>query len=171
MGLKRNDMILTPMGLRYRGRLLPCSIGRGGISANKHEGDGATPSGIHEIVGCLYRRDRIAGKAVPRWAVPIRPFDLWCDAPDHVEYNQMVTTPFAASAEKMARPDPMYDVVLVTDWNWPEAQPGRGSAIFLHVWRRPGWPTAGCVAMALPNLLWLANRLQPGDRLIVPGLS
>lgn len=161
-------MLLTPMGLRFSGRLIPCSIGRGGIRADKREGDGATPVGEHRIVGCLYRPDRIARETVPDWAKAIRPFDLWCDDPDDQNYNQMVSVPFAASAERLARPDPMYDLILVTDWNWPEAQPGLGSAIFMHVWRRPGWPTAGCIAMALPDLLWLTRRLLPQTRLIVP---
>jgi len=161
------DLRLTPGGLLAFGARLPVSIGRSGITKSKHEGDGATPAGIHRIVGCLYRPDRLPRAALPRWAVPIRPFDLWCDDPDHQDYNQMVAAPFAGSAERLARPDPMYDLVLVTDWNWPEAQPGRGSAIFLHVWRRPGAPTAGCIAMALSDLLWLARQLKPQSRLIV----
>ena len=40
------------------------------------------------------------------------------------------------------------DLVLITDWNWPYSVPGRGSAIFIHRWRRPCAPTAGCVACA-----------------------
>jgi len=57
--------------------------------------------------------------------------------------------------------------VLITDWNWPYSVPGRGSAIFLHRWRRPCAPTAGCVAMAAQDLLWIAQRLRPQSRLIV----
>jgi L,D-peptidoglycan transpeptidase YkuD (ErfK/YbiS/YcfS/YnhG family) len=67
----------------------------------------------------------------------------------------------------MRRADPQYDVVLITDWNWPEASPGRGSAIFLHQWRRPGAATAGCIAMARGDLLWLAAKVAPGTRLII----
>jgi L,D-peptidoglycan transpeptidase YkuD (ErfK/YbiS/YcfS/YnhG family) len=70
----------------------------------------------------------------------------------------------------MRRPDPLYDIVLITDWNYPRAQPGMGSAIFLHQWRRPGFPTAGCIAMARRDLIWLAGRVTPGDSLIVPDL-
>lgn len=155
------------MGVRFLGRLFPATIGRGGISGAKREGDGATPQGAHRIVGMLYRPDRIAKSALPGWAVPIRPFDLWCDDPEHADYNQMVSAPFAASAEALRRADPLYDLVLVTDWNWPDAEPGRGSAIFLHRWRRPGYPTAGCVAFDPADLLWIARRLRPDSRLIV----
>ena len=59
------------------------------------------------------------------------------------------------------------DLVLITDWNWPYSVPGRGSAIFIHRWRRPCAPTAGCVALAPQDLLWIAQRLRPQSRLIV----
>ena len=55
-----NDLVLTKRGLRFQGQYFPCTIGKGGISANKREGDGATPVGVHGIVGMLYRPDRIA---------------------------------------------------------------------------------------------------------------
>ncbi|MEI4485266.1 L,D-transpeptidase family protein [Frigidibacter sp. MR17.14] len=166
--MNAQDLILTPAGLRFRGRLIPCTHGRGGIRADKREGDGATPTGRHEIVGMLYRPDRIDGATLPRWARPIRPFDLWCDAPDHPDYNQMVSAPFAASHERLRRADPMYDLILVTDWNWPDALPGAGSAIFLHQWRAPCRPTAGCVAFARRDLHWIARHLAEGSRLVVP---
>jgi L,D-peptidoglycan transpeptidase YkuD (ErfK/YbiS/YcfS/YnhG family) len=44
-----------------------------------------------------------------------------------------------------------------------ERKPGHGSCIFLHIWRGPDDPTAGCTAMAQDDLLrvlkWL--RFQP----------
>ena len=132
------DMVLTPAGLRFAGRLIPCSIGRGGVSSAKREGDGATPAGVHRIVGLLFRPDRIARPAP--WAEPIGPQDLWCDDSGHPAYNHWVRSPFAASHERLRRADPLYDLVLVTDWNWPEARAGKGSAIFLHQWRRPRRP-------------------------------
>jgi len=161
----RHDMVLTPMGLRFQGRNFPCTIGRGGISADKREGDGATPRGIHGIVGMLYRPDRMACPA--DWAVPIHPCDLWSDDPKHEDYNLMVRAPYLFSHEKLRRADPLYDLVLITDWNWPRAERGRGSAIFIHQQRRAGYPTEGCVALRRDHLLWIAQRLQHGCRLIV----
>lgn len=160
-------LLLTPMGLAAFGRLLPCTIGRGGVTLDKREGDGATPAGQHRIVGLLYRPDRIAPPAP--WARAILPGDLWCDAPDHADYNRHVRAPCPVSHENLRRADPLYDLVLLTDWNWPDAEPGRGSAIFLHQWRRPGYPTAGCIAMSRRDLRWLASRAAPGTSLIVPG--
>ncbi|MCE8512589.1 L,D-transpeptidase family protein [Ruegeria pomeroyi] len=162
------DLVLTPRGVRFWGRYLPCSIGKGGIRADKREGDGATPVGIHRIVGMLYRADRIAPPAP--WARPIGPGDLWSDDMGDAAYNHLVHAPYGHSHERLRRGDPLYDLVLVTDWNWPEAEPGRGSAIFVHQWRRPGYPTEGCVAFSRPDLHWLARRVRPGTRLIIPPL-
>ena len=162
-------MVLTPRGLRFRGRLYPCAIGRSGVTETKREGDGATPAGAHRIVGLLYRPDRMAPPA--DWAVPIRPGDLWSDDPRHEDYNLMVRAPYPWSHETLRRADPLYDLVLVTDWNWPRAERGRGSCIFVHQWRRPGYPTAGCVALRRDHLREVAARIGYGTRLIVPPLS
>lgn len=155
------------MGVRFLNRMFPCSIGRGGIvpARRKREGDGGTPTGVHRIVGMLYRPDRMAQPA--DWALPIGPMDLWSDDPKDPDYNLMVRAPHGFSHEKLRRADPLYDLVILTDWNWPMAVPGRGSAIFLHRWRRPGYPTAGCVAFAPLDLLWIARRITYGTRLIV----
>lgn len=162
------DLVLTSRGVRHRGRLYPCVIGRGGLSATKLEGDGATPIGSHEIVEVLYRPDRLT--APNSWASPILSGDLWSDDVALADYNQPVRIPYKGSHEVMRRADPMYDIVLVTDWNYPEVSAGLGSCIFLHQWRRPGFPTAGCVAFRRDHLIEIASRLHPGDRLIVPPL-
>lgn len=163
------DLVVTRWGVRFGGRQIPAAIGRGGFARDKREGDGATPVGVHRLVGLLYRPDRIPRAALPRWAVPIRPGDLWSDDPRDPDYNQLVAAPHGFSHEAMRRADPLYDLVLVTDWNWEAPEPGRGSAIFLHVWRRPRYPTAGCVAFARRDLMWIAARLTPESRVIVRG--
>jgi L,D-peptidoglycan transpeptidase YkuD (ErfK/YbiS/YcfS/YnhG family) len=162
---RATDLVLSPRGLRFEGRLYPCSIGRGGIVADKREGDGGTPVGIHSIVAFLYRPDRMTRPA--HWAVPIRPGDLWSDDPHAPDYNHMTRAPYPHSHEILRRSDPLYDLVLVTDWNWPDAIPGRGSAIFIHRWRRPGFPTEGCVALHPDHLIRIARRIDLDTRLIV----
>ncbi|MBA4492385.1 L,D-transpeptidase family protein [Paracoccus sp. S1E-3] len=157
---------MTPQGLRFRRRNLPCSIGRGGVTADKREGDGATPAGTLRIAELWYRPDRLPAPAP--WARPIGPGDLWCDDSAHPAYNHHARAPFAASHEKLRRADPLYDIILTTDWNWPLALPGRGSAIFLHQWRRPGFSTAGCIAMSRRDLLWLAANAPPGTAVFIP---
>ena len=151
---------LTKRGLWAFGRWLPCSIGRTGVTHTKREGDGATPAGEHRIVACFYRPDRISCPNV--WAMPILPGDVWSDDVRDRAYNHLVRTPHPFSHEVMRRPDPLYDVVLQLDWNWPIARPGMGSAIFIHQQRRPGYPTAGCIGLSRKDLLWLASRTTPG---------
>lgn len=137
----------------------PCAIGRGGVrpAADKREGDGATPLGTWPIRRIYYRADRIDR---PDTEVPVQPIDDtmgWCDEHNHQAYNQLVTLPFEASHEVMARDDHLYDLVVVLGHNDDPPEPGMGSAIFWHLKRGeddPGsWkPTAGCVATTLPVL-------------------
>ena len=159
-------MVLTRQGLRFMGRIWPCTHGRGGIRADKREGDGATPVGVHRLVGMLYRADRMARPA--DWALPILPRDLWSDDPRHQDYNLMVRAPYAYSHERLRRADPLYDLVILTDWNWPRAERGRGSAIFIHQWRGPGRPTAGCIGLSRGDLRQIAPMIRYETRLIVP---
>lgn len=159
------DLVLTRRGLRFMGTYYPCTIGRGGLARDKREGDGATPLGEHRIVGLLYRPDRMARPT--DWAVPIRPGDLWSDDPSDEDYNLMVRAPYAPSHEVLRRADPLYDLILITDWNWPQAVGGRGSCIFIHQWRRMGFPTAGCIALRRDHLRRVAKRITYQTRLIV----
>jgi L,D-peptidoglycan transpeptidase YkuD (ErfK/YbiS/YcfS/YnhG family) len=157
------DIVVTKWGARFAGRRFPCSIGKGGITPHKAEGDGGTPRGTHYIPGILYRADRTP----PIIGEMILPRDLWCDAPDHADYNLLVKAPFAPSHEKLRRGDRLYDLVMITDWNWPDATPHKGSAIFIHRWRRPRYPTEGCVAFRADHLRWIAERITPSTRLII----
>jgi L,D-peptidoglycan transpeptidase YkuD (ErfK/YbiS/YcfS/YnhG family) len=164
--MRRGDLVLTPTGLRGFGRRWPVAIGRGGLTADKREGDGATPRGTLRVTGLLYRADRMARPAP--WAGPIGPRDLWSDDPRDPAYNARMRAPHPFSHERLRRPDPLYDAVVLTDWNRPEPLPGRGSAIFLHVWRGPCHRTAGCLALRRDHLLRLLPRLGPGTRIHIP---
>nr|WP_246849548.1 L,D-transpeptidase family protein [Rubellimicrobium arenae] len=144
---------------------MPCTRGRRGLTSDKREGDGCTPRGAHAIKGVLYRPDRLR-RPTPG-ACPIHPGDLWSDDPADPCYNSKVHAPHALSHERLRRPDPLYDLVLVTGWNTAPAIPGRGSAIFIHRWRRPGAPTTGCIALSARDLLWIARRLTRRSRLVV----
>lgn len=163
--MKPADLVVTPQGLRFLGRRFPCSVGRGGCRSGKVEGDGVTPVGRHRIVGCLFRPDRMARPV--SWARPIRPGDLWSDDAADPAYNHLVRAPHIYSHEALRRADPLYDLVLLTSWNWPDAVPGKGSAIFIHTWRKPGHPTEGCIGLRRIDLLWITARITPETRLIV----
>jgi L,D-peptidoglycan transpeptidase YkuD (ErfK/YbiS/YcfS/YnhG family) len=162
----QDDLVLTGRGLRFQGRYYPCVIGRGGRTRDKKEGDGATPVGMMQIVDMYYRPDRL--QPPNGWAKPIRPGDLWSDDPERADYNLPVRFPYDGSHEVMRRGDPLYDLVCVMDWNYPDAKPGKGSCIFMHQWRRAGYPTAGCLALRRDHLFSIATQIDPGTRVIIP---
>ena len=156
-------------GARFRGRTFPCAVGRAGIGAKVREGDGVTPAGVHRIEAVLFRRDR--GAAPTREACAIGPGDGWSDDPTDPGYNAPVRLSQPGSKERLFRPDPVYDRVAVLDWNRHPVVPGRGSAIFLHAWRRPRHPTAGCIAFAPPDLAFILARWTRWSRVVVQAQS
>lgn len=160
--LVHGDGWLVADGLR-----LDCRLGRSGLTADKREGDGATPIGVWPLRRVFFRPDRVAPPATALPVSPIAPDDGWCDDPAHPDYNRAVRLPHPASCEKMWRDDPLYDVVVVLGHNDDPPVPGLGSAIFLHVADAGGKPTQGCVALDLPHLLAVLSRCAPGDRLVV----
>ena len=145
--------IVTPAGLLTIGtQTFRVALGRGGVSSEKREGDGATPAGLLPLREVLYRPDRLPApeSAVP--ARPLTPSDGWCDDARHPDYNRPVQHPFEARAEVLWRDDAAYDIVGILGWNDGPVQPGRGSAIFLHPAQADYAPTEGCIAVALDDL-------------------
>lgn len=138
--------------LRMAGAQWRCCHGRGGISAHKQEGDGATPAGLLPLRRVLFRADRDAAPRTTAPAEPIAPADGWCDDPADARYNRAVSLPYPARHEELWRTDTLYDIVGVLGWNDAPVVPRRGSAIFLHLARPDYAPTEGCIALAAPDL-------------------
>jgi L,D-peptidoglycan transpeptidase YkuD (ErfK/YbiS/YcfS/YnhG family) len=140
--------ILAPDGLlRLGGQAWRPVLGRGGVRADKQEGDGATPVGLLPLRRVLYRADRVAP---PPCRAPVEPAsrsDGWCDDPGHPDYNRAVRLPHPARHEALWRGDHVYDILGVLGWNDAPVVRGRGSAIFLHLARPDGAPTEGCIAL------------------------
>ncbi len=60
-------------------RVFPVALGRGGIRADKREGDGGTPRGCFRLLRLWYRADRLSR---PRSLLPLRRIrkqDGWCE--------------------------------------------------------------------------------------------
>ena len=153
-------------GARWRavGGEVACVVGRSGVvsAEAKREGDGGTPAGAWAV--------RRAFGAEPALATGLRYVqatadDHWIDAPDSPQYNQWVVGKPAVSAEALRRDDGQYDLVAALEYNTDPVVPGKGSAIFLHVWSAPGVATSGCVAAAEPDvralLRWLDAARTP----------
>ena len=160
-------------GQRTRGWLvagalaLPVALGRGGIKANKREGDGGTPRGVFRLLRLWWRADR---HPRPPTLLPARRITgdiAWCEDPRDRRYNRPFRRAADASGDRLWRDDRLYDLVVEIDHNTCPRVAGRGSAVFIHV-ARPGFrPTAGCVAMTLPRLRWLLGRVGPKTRIAI----
>jgi L,D-peptidoglycan transpeptidase YkuD (ErfK/YbiS/YcfS/YnhG family) len=145
------------------------AVGRAGVKADKHEGDGATPAGTYPLVSVFYRDDRIARPASHLPVNPLAPSHGWVDAPGDPHYNRLVTLPYPASAEEMWRQDDLYDALVVIGYNMDPIVPAAGSAIFLHIATADFAPTAGCVAVEKGVLIGLLPLLGPGSKITIRG--
>ncbi|MFK8035598.1 MAG: L,D-transpeptidase [Hyphomicrobiales bacterium] len=146
--LRSTNRSNTKAVLQFGGRSFPCALGESGITAQKREGDMASPAGTFQMLGGFYRADRGPKPFGKLPMQPTRPTDGWCDDPLHTRYNQLVKLPFDAYHEKLWREDQLYDIVVVLDQNLHPRIPGGGSAIFFHIAAPNFTPTAGCVAVS-----------------------
>jgi L,D-peptidoglycan transpeptidase YkuD (ErfK/YbiS/YcfS/YnhG family) len=139
---------------------LPAALGRGSIKANKREGDGGTPRGVFHPLRLWWRADRMPRPATRLPVRRIGPGDGWCEDPNDRLYNRPVRVKPGSSADRLARQDALYDLIVEIDHNTRPRIAGRGSAVFIHV-ARPGFaPTAGCIALSAPALRRLVARLS-----------
>jgi L,D-peptidoglycan transpeptidase YkuD (ErfK/YbiS/YcfS/YnhG family) len=146
---------------------LPVALGRGGIKANKREGDGGTPRGTFRAKRLWWRAERHARPATLLPARRIKLDDGWCEDPSDRRYNRPVKLPVGSTADRLARKDDLYDFVVEIDHNTRPRIAGRGSAVFIHVARPQFKPTAGCVALDIGSLRRLLARLGPRTRIVV----
>ncbi len=146
---------------------IPVALGRGGIRANKVEGDGATPRGRFRPLRLWWRADRWPR---PRTRLPVRRIttcDGWCEDPTDRRYNRPIRLAPGAAGDRLARADHLYDFIIEIDHNTRPRVTRRGSAVFLHLARDNFGPTAGCVAMTRPMMLRLLQRIGPRTRIVI----
>lgn len=159
----RGGMLLAD-GMEY-----PCLLGRGGVKADKREGDLATPIGTFPMRWCYYRPDKLPAPQTLLPVMEITPQDGWCDDPAHALYNQPVSLPFEGRHENLWREDDVYDLVIPLGYNDDPVKAGKGSAIFLHLMRDDGVGTEGCIALKRDDLLALLPRFSPQTMVVVEG--
>jgi L,D-peptidoglycan transpeptidase YkuD (ErfK/YbiS/YcfS/YnhG family) len=142
------------------------SIGEKGFATmgKKREGDGKTPTGIFPL-GIAFGYDRSMATKMPYRQATAD--DFWVDDVNSGDYNQWVKgRPGATSWEKMKRDDDQYKYGVVIEYNMHPIVKGKGSAIFLHVWKG-GEPTAGCVAMSEEMVLKILGWLDPAKKPLI----
>ena len=141
------------------------NVGRTGFAYNKAEGDGHTPIGILSL-GTAFGRNSNPGTAMNyRQSTPN---DFWIDDVNSSLYNTWQKGPASGrwtSAEKMYIPQ--YNYGFVINYNTANRVPGKGSAIFFHVWSGAGQGTAGCIATTQNNVISILNWLNPSKNPVI----
>lgn len=146
---------------------IPVALGRGGILANKREGDGGTPKGSFRPRQLWWRADR---HIRPTTFLPVRAIgssDAWCEDPGDRHYNRPIRRGPEQGGDRLKRADHLYDFIVEIDHNTRPRIPGRGSAVFLHLARENFGPTAGCISMTKSAMLQLLRRLGPRTRIVI----
>jgi L,D-peptidoglycan transpeptidase YkuD (ErfK/YbiS/YcfS/YnhG family) len=153
--------------LMAAGRPVPVALGRGGIIANKREGDGGTPKGTFRPRQLWWRADRHPRPPTFLPGRAIRPEDAWCEDPHSRHYNQPLRLDLDRGGDRLTRDDHLYDFIVEIDHNTSPRVAGLGSAVFLHLARENFAPTAGCVSMTKSAMLQLLRRLGPQTRIVI----
>lgn len=138
-----------------------CVIGRNGITHDKKEGDGKSPAGTFSLYRC-FGRDENPGTRLHY--TRFEKNDFWVDDPGSNLYNTYQKGPSNGrwvSAEDLYGIGDIYRFFIVIEYNTKNPVPGKGSAIFMHIWQGKDSYTGGCTAMAEENLLRIMNWLDP----------
>jgi L,D-peptidoglycan transpeptidase YkuD (ErfK/YbiS/YcfS/YnhG family) len=149
------------------GQTIKVALGRGGIKANKREGDGGTPKGTFRPRQLWWRADR---HPRPSTFLPVRAIgheDAWCEDISSRHYNRPQRLAAKAGGDRLTRDDHLYDFIIEIDHNTRPRIAGRGSAVFLHLARKDFSPTAGCVSMTRGAMLRLLARLGPKTKIVI----
>jgi len=143
---------------------------RFGLKPIKKEGDKKSPAGL------FYLRSIFGYASKSKMGNLKMPYlhatkTLVCvDDVNSAFYNRIVDSSTIEkrnwkSHENMKRHDNLYRLGVVVDHNVFPTRRGKGSCIFLHLWRNSHKPTVGCTAMApkiMKNLIsWLELEKKP----------
>lgn len=148
-------------------------IGRNGFApeGQKKEGDGKTPTGIYTLKLAFGYSESVNTKMPYRQALPD---DIWVDDLNADDYNRWTkrNQTRAVSFEMMKREDSLYKFGVVIEYNTDPVIKGNGSAIFLHIWKEKGAPTAGCVAVSEEDMIKILEWLDPAKSpVIITGIQ
>lgn len=145
--------------------ILSCNarVGKNGITSNKREGDGKTPTGIYSFGQAF---GVVGNPGTSRGWVQVNNNHYWVDDSNSRYYNKLVDvsqTGIAwSSAEHLIGYLTAYKYAIAINYN-TSCIPGAGSAIFLHC--STGGSTAGCISISESNMIKILQNLQ-SDALI-----
>ncbi|MDO4295750.1 MAG: L,D-transpeptidase family protein [bacterium] len=123
------------------------TVGRNGISRDKKEGDGMTPSGTYGFLLAFGIKEN------PDSLLPyhqVQHGDVWVDDRESSYYNRLINrtqTPTGwNSGEVLENYAPDYNYALALDYN-SDCVPNKGSAIFLHCVVDYDRGSSGCICI------------------------
>ncbi len=161
-----SEIVVGRTGVAWGKGLHPAQAG-----LYKQEGDGKAPAGIFELGNAFGYVDTLNTQL---HYVPMTAKDYCIDVKSSPFYNQIASADnvpadtIKQSSEPMRRDihkqDNVYKKGIVVHHNTANVAPN-GSCIFMHVWRGPEQPTAGCTAMPEEKidglLAWLDAKKKP----------
>lgn len=162
------------------GKSFPVVVGKNGLGwsvdapvkaeaePHKVEGDGKAPAGIFDLTSAFGSSEK------PSFVnLPYTRLEEWTECVDDINsshYNRIVDRMKVGnfdwnSSEKMLSVGEQYDLGVFVAHNSNPPQKGKGSCIFLHIWKSDSTGTAGCTAMERKNiervLGWLSAVKNP----------
>lgn len=135
---------------------------------DKMEGDGRSPAGLFPLTTSFGSSSKPNSVELPY--TKLDEFTECVDDPQSSFYNRIVNRMQVGnfdwkSSEKMHSIVPEYDLGVFVAYNTYPVEKGRGSCIFLHIWKDANSPTAGCTAMDRRDLermiAWLSPAKNP----------
>ena len=144
-----------------------CSIGSGGTSKKKREGDKKTPKGTFNIESLYYRKDRLTKPKTSLNCIEIKKNMGWCDDIKFPKkYNKLVKISKKIKHEKLKRKDHKYDLLIPIKYNFKKPIAGLGSCIFMHL-TKTYKPTAGCIAVSKKDLIIILRLINKKTKIII----
>ncbi|ANF98770.1 hypothetical protein AR543_11600 [Paenibacillus bovis] len=149
-------------GWQHRLGPIPVVLGQKGLGKTK-EGDGKTPIGTYTL-GTAFGSSSTPPVGLKTDYRTAGADDYWIDASQSPDYNSWVAyegdpADRWSSFERLN--NPLYKSAMVINYNIDPVIPGKGSAIFMHIWRAADKPTDGCIAMSESNLLQVLTAIDP----------
>jgi len=141
-------------------------LGKNGLSANRREGDGTTPTGTYRFGQRMYGNAPDPGVKFPYRR--LRCGDWWDEDPRSPTYNTFqhvrcgVKPPFGGASEGMWQQPKPYPHLAVIEYNTRPAVPFKGSGMFLHA--QTGGPTIGCISLRRDQLVAVLRWLRPAAK-------
>jgi L,D-peptidoglycan transpeptidase YkuD (ErfK/YbiS/YcfS/YnhG family) len=145
---------------------LSARLGKNGLSSNRREGDGTTPTGVYAFGPRMYGVE--ANPGVRFKYRRLRCGDWWNEDSASPTYNSFQhvacgkAPPFSSSSDGMWQQPVPYAHLAVIEFNMHPVVPGRGSGIFLHA--QTGGPTIGCVSLRKDELVRVLRWLDPAAK-------